>query len=231
MSKTIAVTVVAILVFSCGKEDNTPPVVEDEDDEELVDPVGTVYFEENFDKMIWGGDYLGQKVGVKGDFKRDANNQYIIDEDKPIAECAINTDGCPDFFAAVSPVYIKQRGLEGWDGNKVYERPGYLKCGTASAKDTYITTPALEGINEDRVKLNVSMDLAIWGESYETFHIEVLNGGIPSVSQLQVSTTRDWTKKEFTVSNATKNTKISISVDPIEGGRFFLGNVKITKAE
>lgn len=225
--KTIAVIVMAIMVAACSKDEN-PPV---NDDEEEVDAIGTVYLENNFEDMIWGGNYLAQEPGIKGDFKRDENNKYIIDEDAPVIEAGVNTDGCPDFFAVVSDAYIALRGLSEWDGNKVFERPGYLKIGTASAKDSYISTPSLAEIKEDRVNLDVLIDLAIWGESYETFHIEVLNGGTPSVSQLQISTTREWTTKEFTVSNANKNTKISIYVDAIEGGRFFLGNIKITKAE
>lgn len=224
MLRSFALILFVTSLWSCAKDE------EHKDDDE-DDTIGSVYFEEDFEKMIWGGDYINQQPGVKGEFTRDDDNRYIIDESKPVAECGINTDGCPDFFALVSEAYKELRGISGWEGSKVYERPGYLKIGTESSRDAYIRTPPLDMIGEGSVNINVSVDLAIWGGSSQTLYVSVANGGISSVSQLEVTTRDNWTTREFRVLNATKETQIEIKSDPTQVGRFFLGHVKITKAD
>lgn len=216
-----------VCIVSCTKDETIP----EEDVEENLDPVGTVYLDEKFDKMIWGGDYILQEPGVRGEFIRDADNKWINDDTQPTSEVVPNLDGSSDFFDTVSEAYRKLRGLDGWEGWKVYERPGYLKLGTASSDDGFIRTPSLE-INRGTVELKVSVDLAIWIGASETIGINIVGGGTPSTNQLDVTASDGWTTKEFTVSNATPSTRIELVSDPAEGaGRFFVDNFLVIKSE
>src|SRR5690606_29497922 len=141
---SLALAACVVSLWSCSKDKD--PIQEDEGD-----AIGTVYLDEKFDKMIWGGDYVKQLTGVKGVFIRDENNKYIIDESKPVDECSIGSDGCPDFFDTASEAYKTLRGINNWDGWKVYERPGYLKVGTSTSRDAFVSTPPLKDINDEKV--------------------------------------------------------------------------------
>lgn len=225
--KSIAVVLMAASVWSCGKDDN-PPI----EDEDTGDTVGTVYFEENFEKMVWGGDYIKQEEGIRGGFLTDGDNNYIINPDEDTRVVTMHTDGAPDFFQRVALAYQILRGIDGgWGGHLVYERPGYIKIGTASSRDAFIRTPPMAEINESSVKLKVTADLAIWEDASENIKVFIINGGVPSVNEVQVSTHDSFTEVEFEVANATSNTQIEFKSDPTTHGRFFVSSIKVTKAE
>lgn len=219
---------------SCSKDsDNLPdedPIGEDPVD---GDPVGTVYYENNFDKMVWGGDYIANERGPRPAFKQDPaqNNLRVIDESIDPTDSTPGTDGSMDFFEFMAPSYFVLCGFEGWDGNKVYEKPGYIKIGTSASRDAFVATPVLSEIKEDRVRLNVSFKLAKWSGASDNVYIEITGGGTPSVQSVLVTSHTSWDERSFTINNATANTRIRFVSDPSMDGRFFLDDIVVSKAE
>lgn len=225
---SICLVIVISFITGCVSDDD----VDNGDDNGIENPVGTVYLDENFNGLIWGGDYINQEPGIRGEFIRDENNQQIIDENAPVVEVGPNTDGSGDLFNVMAPSYRELRGVADWDGWRAYERPGYLKIGTLSTTDAFVSTPALANINEDEVNLKVSVDIAIWEGALETVLVDVVNGGTVSTTELTVSNFDSWETQEFFVHDATPNTKVLFKSFPEEGqGRFLLTNVLIEKAE
>ena len=136
-----------------------------------------------------------------------------------------------DFFEYMAPSHFVLTGFEGWDGKKVYERPGYIKVGTSSSRDAFVVTPSLSEISKDGINLTVAFKIAHWQNASETVYIEVMGGGVPSVSSVAVTSHDAWQAKEFTVENATSDTRIRFVCDPTMDGRFFLDDLVISKAE
>lgn len=214
---------------SCSKDgpDNIP------DDEPDGDPVGTVYFEANFDKMVWGGDYVANERGSRPFFipDPDQNNLRVVDESREPEDSTPGTDGSMDFFEYMAPSYFALTEFEGWDGNKVYERPGYIKIGTSASRDAFVATPVFSEIAEDRVNLKVTFKMAIWANASQTVYVEVSGGGAASVQSVPVTSSTSWESKEFSIINATSNTRIRFVSDPTMDGRFFLDDLVVSKAE
>lgn len=229
MFNFIFLSALMLCLSGCSKKDDKVHIEDDE--EEVVDPAGTVYLDEKFDKMIWGSDYIQQQPGIRGVFIRDGDNKWIVDESQPVSAAPLNVDGSSDFFDTVSEAYRVLRGINEWNGWKVYERPGYIKLGTATSTDGLIATPVLSEINDDRVTLKVTVDLAIWIGASSNIMVNVVGGGTPSTNQLNVTTSDTWTTREFTVTNATSGTRIELRSDPTGDGRFFVDNFKIVKSE
>lgn len=222
---SICLLISTVCIVSCTKDGTIPDV------DEEPEPVDIVYLDEKFHRMIWGGDYILQRPGVRGVFIRDEDNKWINDDTEPVSNVVPNLDGSSDFFDTVSEAYGTLRGLGGWDGWKVYERPGYLKLGTATSTDAYIRTPALEKIDEGAVEVKVSVDLAIWEGSSETITVNIVGGGLTSTNELSVTSSNSWTTKEFTISGATSNTRIELRSDPRGEGRFFVDNFLVVRSE
>src|SRR5690606_32816356 len=77
---------------SCSKGDNGAP--DEEEPGVETDPVGTVYYENNFDAMVWGGNYITNEPGPRPAFKQDPNqnNLRVIDESVAPTESTPGTD-------------------------------------------------------------------------------------------------------------------------------------------
>lgn len=220
---------------SCSKDgDNIStedPIDEDPIDE--GDPVGTVYFETNFNDMVWGGDYIANERGPRPYFIADPNQGglRVIDESRDPEDSTPGTDGSMDFFEFMAPSYFVLRGFEGWNGNKVYEKPGYIKIGTSASRDAFVATPVFSEINEDQVKLNVSFKVAKWSGASDNVYIEIMGGGTASVQSVLATSHTSWDERTFTINNATPNTRIRFVADPTMDGRFFLDDIVVSKAE
>lgn len=201
---------------------------------EEEDPLGTIYFEETFGEMIWGGNYVASEKGVRGGFvKAEEEDGSIIDESQPIAEVGDGTDGSNDLFLTMAQSYRDLRGISGnWEGKRVYERPGHLKISTAGSNDGYLTTPEFENIsNETNVK--VSVDLSRWSTSSSKIFIEVLNTGTTETQYLEVNPgqhSREWFTHSFYIKGASGQTRVSFKADESSEGRFFIDNIIVEKS-
>ena len=198
-------------------------------DENAV-PLGTVYFEENFDKMQWGGDYVNSQSGIKGAFIKDEDGKLIIDTSQPVGVSTDGTDGSNDLIAGMAESYRESRGFSGWDGLRIYERPGYIKISTAGSSDGHVVTPALSSIGSETVNVKVSLDMATWSTSSDNVYIEVLNAGVASVEFIEVTNAKSWANKAFFITGATAETKIKFLADKTMQGRFFIDNIVVEKS-
>ncbi|HLR38163.1 MAG TPA: BACON domain-containing protein [Chitinophagaceae bacterium] len=198
------------------------------------DPLGTIYFEETFDDMVWGGDYVASEKGIRGSFmKVEEEGGSVIDETQPITEVGDGTDGSNDLFLTMAQSYRDLRGILGsWKGKRVYERPGHLKISTAGSNDGYLTTPEFENIsNETNVK--VSVDLSRWSTSSPKIFIEVLNMGTTETQYLEVNPgqhSREWFTHSFYIQGASSQTRVSFKADENSEGRFFIDNIIVEKS-
>ena len=230
------VLVVGFGLYSCSK-DNDDPIeedpIEEEDPVDEGDPIGTVYYENSFDDMVWGGDYIGGADGIRGFWVRDPDQDdlRVINESREPEEVTAGTDGSMDFFVHMAPSYLELRGFEGWDGSKVYERPGCIKVGTGGSRDGFVATPILSEITEDRVNLEVSFKLAKWSTASDNVYIEVEGGGEASVESVPVTSHTSWDERSFTINDATSSTRVRFVTDPDRDGRFFLDDLVISKTE
>src|SRR5690606_28867395 len=144
-----------------------------------------------------------------------------------------NTDGTGDYFNTMHPSFVEARGLAGWSGRRVYERPGYVKISTAGSTDGYIATPPLSGIDgEDDVK--VTFKAARWSQSEAEDQgakivIEVVNGGTADQVGVEIDLEPNWEEKEFVIRGATQETVIQFRAKPMANNRIMLDDIVVSK--
>ncbi|PRD48748.1 hypothetical protein [Sphingobacterium haloxyli] len=225
MKKRVFLSLLAFTVIfaSCSKDEN--------DDRDVEDPVGTVYFEERFDKMEWGGDYIANERGLRAVYIQNEDGKNIIDESQPPVDCAPTTDGSGDFYYHMADSYLINRRMIDWDGDKVYERPGYIKVGTGASRNAYLVTPSFTEIPEEGANVEVSFNLARWTTASPQVFIEIVGGGTASVEYVETPEPAAWEAITFTINGATPETKVRFVCDPRYDGRFFLDDVVVSKAE
>lgn len=198
-----------------------------------VTVLSKVILEQHFDLMLWGGDVIGNKTGIKGVFMTGDGGK-VIDPSQPAVACKATDDGSNDLILTMAESYRQLRGFSGWDGAKIYEHPGYIKMGTASAIG-HVITPALGELSKGVTSVKVSCRVAqYYKESGGTLTIKVLNGGTPSISTYvykNAGTAKGgtWEDVSFTVNGVNSDTKIQFST---EGNmRFCMDDVIISEGE
>lgn len=200
-----------------------------------TDPVGEVYLLQNFDLLVLGGDHVGGVAGLhlvggwtsfEGKNVLPENAQYAVSGTR-------NTDGTSDYFSTMHASYVASRGLGGWTGLRVYERPGYLKISTAASVDGYIATPKLTAIT-GWADVKVKFSAARWSENTTadanaTVTVRVLNSGTSDGADQEITLTPSWADKEIIVEKATAETVIEFRARNAANGRFLLDNIEISK--
>lgn len=190
-----------------------------------------VVLEEHFDLMLWGGDVVAGKKGIKGGFKK-TDEGTVIDESVPVTECKATTDGSNDLVLTHAESYRQLRGFSGWSGTKVYEHPGYVKAGTASIAGSVIT-PSLSRLSAGATHVTVTCRVAQYvKESGGAVSITVTGGGTPSITSYTFknaakSTTSTWETVSFTIDNPTRDTKIVFSA--VGNNRFCIDDVVVSE--
>lgn len=216
----LSLLTLAVILGSCSK-----------DEIDVEDSVGTVYFEERFDKMEWGGDYIANERGLRAVYTQDEDGKNIIDESQSPVDCAATTDGSGDFYYHMADSYLIDRRMIDWDGDKVYERPGYIKVGTGSSRNAYLVTPPFKEIPEEGANVEVSFNLARWTTASPQVFIEIVGGGAASVEYVETPEPAAWEAIAFTINGATPRTRVRFVCDPRYDGRFFLDDVVVSKVE
>ncbi|TZF86248.1 BACON domain-containing protein (plasmid) [Pedobacter sp. BS3] len=214
-----------------GEEVVVNAVVEGNDD-----PVGMVYLSQDFNLLEFGGDQIANTPGIalvawdklddNGVLKDmlPANPQY-----KTVVSYA---DGSQDYFRFVHPAYLALRGLTGWTGLDVYERPGHIKLNTSARNGGYITTPALSQI-QGKVAVKVTFSMAKANNNDTYVIVDVLGAGTfddGSTSKELNPLYLQWDNRELVVEGATSATSIRFSaknnvVNPV----FLLDNIQVLK--
>lgn len=195
--------------------------------------VSVVYYEQHFNLMVWGGDCVAGLEGIKGAFI-GATGASVIDETKPVATCSAGTDGSSDLTSTMDPSYRDLRGFTGWTGKRVYERPGYIKIGTATSTDGYIVTPALSNILVAKTNVNVSLKVSqYYQDNNGVLYITILNGGTSSIAEYTMRPGPDmvWETVNFTITDATPDTQIKISAAAVASRRFSVDDLVVTQAD
>lgn len=190
-----------------------------------------VILEQHFDLMLWGGDVIGNKTGIMGTFMAGDGGKVIDPSVKP-ATCKASADGSNDLILTMAESYRQLRGFSGWGGAKIYEHPGYIKMGTASAIGKVIT-PALGELSKGVTSVKVTCRVAQYiTESGGKLTITVLNGGTPSISSYTyknagTKTNGTWEDVSFTIDGVTKDTKIQFSTQGNK--RFCMDDIVISE--
>lgn len=200
-----------------------------------ADPVGTIYLSKNFNLLVLGGDHVGSAQGLHlvGSWPTEGGLRVLPPNPEYALSGTRNTDGTGDYFATMHPTFVASRGLEGWTGRRVYERPGYVKIGTAGSTDGYLATPPLTTI-AGWADVKVKFTAARWSESGSldpdaTVTVRVLNAGTSDEADKEISLTPGWADKEIIVEGATAETVIEFRARDAGNGRFLLDNIEIAK--
>ncbi|PRD55752.1 BACON domain-containing protein [Sphingobacterium gobiense] len=199
------------------------------------DPVGKIYLSQNFDMLILGGDHVGGTAGLhlEGSWPTVDGKRVLPANPVYVTSGTRNTDGTGDLFNTMHPSFVASRGLEGWTGLRVYERPGYVKISTAGSNDGYIATPPLTAIT-GWADVKVKFTAARWSENTNadadaTVTLRVLNAGTSAEANQEIMLTPAWADKEIIVEGATAQTVIEFRARDASNGRFLLDNIEISK--
>lgn len=189
-----------------------------------------------FDKLVWGGDYMKQKGGIKSN---RGNNAEPDDSGAYIETCSAGADGTNNMFGtALRPKFIdansNPRGLKGWDGWAAYERPGYIKMGTANYSG-WLATPPLELEKAGGVcDLYVSFDYAMYDDAGAVVPFKVEGAGAPSTTSLSSSEKFVWKHYNIKISGARTGDVIVWGDNTVKGAnntvknsRYLLDNIEI----
>lgn len=192
-----------------------------------------IFYEQKFDLMVWGGDCVANKKGIKGGFKSGVGGK-VIDESVPVTECTAGSDGSNDLIATMAPSYRELRGFSGWSGKRIYERPGFVKISTGSSTDGHIISPSFKEMGVLATEVQVSFKASQYYEDNGgVLQISVIKGGEASIREfaLKPGSERVWETVQFTISNATEDTQIQIASAPEKGRRFSFDEFVISKAK
>lgn len=181
----------------------------------------------HFDKMVWGGDYINDKAGVKSS-KGDSATPY--DSGADIVSCTAGTDGTNNMFGkALRAAFVNDpadpRGVLGWDGWGIFERPGYIKMGTGSYSG-WLATPPLNLEKAGGVAdIYVSFDYALYDANISTpFKVE--GSGITSESTLTAASIKVWKRYVIKVAGAKTGDVIVWGDNSVKGANDTKGNIR-----
>lgn len=197
----------------------------------------------NFDKMIFGGDYPNNApgIGVNG----AQTYRWYADPSEYTEMNGLDKDGVYDAFGDSNADwsahrivdYRKDRGLDGCEGRKCYEHPGYLKMGTGSDYGS-LTLPALSSLQGPST-VTLSIDLLRFDNTTGTIKIltngdEKVIGGEFNADNFPAQTKaadRKWQTKTVRIENATSGTRITITAKDspdLSKTRFNIDNILVT---
>lgn len=184
-----------------------------------------IIFIQTFDKMVFGGDYLNNLPGIGVEGKQTYYWNAPEEMWQPFAK--LDQDGTYDVFGDSNEswkaydikAFRKDRGLDGWNGARCYEHPGYLKVGTGSNYG-WFQLPALSAI-DGTATVTLTMKLLRFDNTTGTIDITTEGGGdviggslTPENFPAQTKAAdRKWTVKTFRIDNATSSTRIKVSTE------------------
>lgn len=194
--------------------------------------VGAIILEQHFDLMIWGGNFItGEKGIMFSGWHTDATGKR--DGTADTQSTCNPTSEAGDLLGPTCPwneAFVKSRGLEGWSGDEVHERPGFVKLGKTSVPGV-LTTPALGSMVPANGKIHLSFRAAKYPQELElgvVIDIKVEGPGTVqnptyalqgAVSMTKNKETSTWENISTVITGATADTKITITCHNNELGK------------
>lgn len=187
----------------------------------------TELFRMGFDLFVWGGNYPANQKGPGPNGSSTAGKEFNGTEPAEPDMITAGTDGTNDVFSTMTEEYRINRGVEKWDGKRVYEHPGYVKLGVTN-NGGWILTPELEQLSAVPETVVVSVDFLRFDNEEGTYIVSaegagtVLNGVVnAAVLPTQSSASaRKWKTLNFTVQDATNRTRIKICAESLDGAGY-----------
>lgn len=194
--------------------------------------VGAIILEQHFDNMIWGGNFItGEKGIMYSGWHTDANGKRDGTAD---TKSTCNPTGeAGDLLGPTCPWnddFVKSRGIWGWSGEEVHERPGFVKMGKTSVPGV-LTTPALGSLVPASGKIHLSFRAAKYPQELElgvVIDIKVEGPGTVQnptfalkgkVSTTKNKETSEWENISTVITGAAADTKITITCHNDEPGK------------
>lgn len=182
-------------------------------------------FRMGFDKFVWGGRYIENKPGPGPNGTASADKSFMGNEPSEPDKITAGSDGTNDVFLTMTETYRINRGVENWDGSKIYEHPGYLKMGTGSASG-WIMTPELEGLTSAPETVVLSIDFCRFQNEKGTYYVTAEGAGVVTNGTINATvlpaptnaSERKWTTLTFTVEGATNKTRIKLAAEDFSAG-------------
>lgn len=197
-------------------------------------------FRMGFDLFVWGGNYPENKKGPGANGSSTAGATFDGTEPAEPDMITAGSDGTNDVFSTMSETYRINRGVEKWEGKRVYEHPGYVKLGVTN-NGGWIMTPELEQLSAVPATVVVSIDFLRFDNEEGTYIVSaegagtVLNGMVnAAVLPTQSSASeRRWRTLTFTVQGATNKTRIKICAETLDGAgyRINIDNIVVMGAD
>ena len=182
-------------------------------------------FRMGFDKFVWGGKYIENKPGPGPNGNKGADKTFMGNEPAEEDKITAGSDGTSDVFLTMTETYRINRGVEKWDGSKIYEHPGYLKMGTGTASG-WILTPELEGLSSAPETVVLSIDFCRFQNEAGTYYVTAEGAGVVTNGTINSTvlpaptnaSERKWTTLTFTVEGATNKTRIKLAAEDFAAG-------------
>ena len=196
-----------------------------------------IILKQDFNKFLYGGDdaqYLAGTMPSSYLYHGDNNTDKDFDYTSALKTVTAQADGSNQIFATMGATYRASRNFTGWSGSQNFERPGYIKTGTASAPG-YVTTPAFTAISgtSDMV---ITFKVMAWDQnSIETpLVFSVAGGGTCDITSYDIpartaGTAGTWYDVTVNVSNATSASTFTISSTTTTGATRFLLDDMVVK--
>lgn len=184
-------------------------------------------FRMGFDLFVWGGNYPDNRKGPGPNGSATAGKDFVGTEPSEPDVITAGSDGTNDVFKTMSEEYRINRGVEKWDGQRVYEHPGYVKLGVTN-NGGWIMTPELEQLSAVPETVVVSVDFLRFDNEEGTYLVSaegagtVLNGKVDAAVLPTQSSAADrkWKTLSFTVQDATNKTRIKICAESLDGAGY-----------
>lgn len=184
-------------------------------------------FRMGFDLFVWGGNYPDNRKGPGPNGSATAGKDFVGTEPSEPDVITAGSDGTNDVFKTMSEEYRINRGVEKWDGQRVYEHPGYVKLGVTN-NGGWIMTPELGQLSAVPETVVVSVDFLRFDNEEGTYLVSaegagtVLNGKVDAAVLPTQSSAADrkWKTLSFTVQDATNKTRIKICAESLDGAGY-----------
>jgi endonuclease I len=183
--------------------------------------------EDNSATLSWTGVYKATNYLLDVYKNGIPKNTVVLSEDFEgffKTSFASNSQGAHSSDVSDSLDYFMR--TKEWAGDKIYHANKTAKFGTSSTKG-YMTTPVLD-LSHNNGNYVLKFDAKLWVGASEKTTILILHN---NVQMKEVTLTNDFQPFEFSFSNGTKESMITISAKIASNNRFFLDNIRVEQLQ